>query len=132
MINDAMNQLKSTLEQQGVRYCLPSYVDIHGVSKSKFVPIAHFDRMMSGSELCTGAALDGVPQDVSDEEVSSHPDPESLIVLPWRKDVAWFASDLWCEGKPFEPCSRNIFKSVLAQAADMGYCLLYTSPSPRD
>ena len=37
------------------------------------------------------------------------------------KDVVWFSSDLWCEGKPFEACSRNIFKGVLAQAADMGY-----------
>mgnify|MGYP000451059534 FL=1 len=88
--NEPLHQLKYSLEEQGVRYCLPSYVDIHGVSKSKFVPIAHFDRMMGGSELCTGAALDGIPQDVSDEEVSSHPDPESLIILPWRKDVAWF------------------------------------------
>ena len=113
--------LKESLSHKGVKYCLPSYVDIHGVSKSKFVPIEHFDRMMNGSELCTGAALDGVPQDVSDEEVSSRPDPESVIILPWRKDTAWFASDLWCEGKPFEPCSRNIFKGVLAQAANMGY-----------
>ena len=87
--------LKERLKKEGVKYCLPSYVDIHGVSKSKFVPIEHFDRMMNGSELCTGAALDGVPQDVSDEEVSSRPDPESVIILPWRKDTAWFASDLW-------------------------------------
>ena len=76
---------------------------------------------MGGSELCTGAALDGVPQDISDEEVSPHPDPASVIICPWQPDVAWFASDLYCEGKPFEPCSRQIFKRVLAQAADMGY-----------
>ncbi|MBR41443.1 MAG: type III glutamate--ammonia ligase [Acidiferrobacter sp.] len=117
----APTDLKERLKKEGVKYCLPSYVDIHGVSKSKFVPIEHFDRMMNGSELCTGAALDGVPQDVSDEEVSSRPDPDSVIILPWRKDTAWFASDLWCEGKPFEPCSRNIFKGVLAQAAEMGF-----------
>ncbi len=116
-----LQELKESLIQEGVKYCLPSYVDIHGVSKSKFVPIAHFDRMMNGSELCTGAALDGVPQDVSDEEVSSRPDPASVIVLPWRKDTAWFANDLWCEGKPFESCSRKIFKGVLAQAAEMGF-----------
>ena len=122
MIKDKdLQGLKDSLSQRGVKYCLPSYVDIHGVSKSKFVPIEHFDRMMNGSELCTGAALDGVPQDVSDEEVSSRPDPESVIILPWRKDTAWFASDLWCEGKPFEPCSRNIFKGVLTKAAEMGF-----------
>ena len=70
--NKDLQGLKDSLSQRGVKYCLPSYVDIHGVSKSKFVPIEHFDRMMNGSELCTGAALDGVPQDVSDWEVSRY------------------------------------------------------------
>lgn len=100
---------------------MAGYVDIHGVSKSKVVPIGHLDQMMEGSELCTGAALDGVPQEVSDEEISPRPDPNSVMILPWRKDVAWFASDLWCQGKPFEPCNRTIFKRVLAKAATMGF-----------
>ena len=73
MANKAEHKaLQSRLESDGVRYALASYVDMHGVSKSKMVPIAHLDRMMGGSELCTGAALDGVPQDISDEEVSPH------------------------------------------------------------
>ena len=113
--------LRKSLVDQGVLYLLPSYVDMHGVSKSKMVPIEHFDRAMSGSELCTGAALEGVPQEVHDEEVAAHPDPASCIVQPWQPEVAWFASDLWCEGKPFEPCSRNILKRVTAKAADMGF-----------
>ena len=61
------DDLKARLEAQGVAYALASYVDMHGVCKSKVVPLTHLDRMMAGSELCTGAALDGVPQDVSDK-----------------------------------------------------------------
>lgn len=113
----------AVLAELGVKYLLPSYVDMHGVPKSKMVPIDHYDRMMRGSELCTGAALDGVPQDVSDEEVAAHPDPASVRILPWAREVAWFAADLWCEGKPFEPCSRNILKRVMARAARQGYRL---------
>jgi glutamine synthetase len=115
--------LGDQLASEGVKFLLASYVDMHGVSKGKVVPLAHLDRMLKGSELCTGAALDGVPQDVSDEEVAAYPDVASCTVLPWNKDVAWFASDLWCEGKPFEPCSRNILKRVLAKADAMGYGL---------
>jgi glutamine synthetase len=114
-------ELRSKLAQQGVKFLLPSYVDMHGVPKSKMVPIDHLAQMAEGSELFTGAALDGVPQDVSDEEVSSHPDLESCRVLPWNPDVAWFASDLWSEGAPFEPCSRNTLKRALAKAGAMGY-----------
>ena len=115
------NDLQKDLIAQEVKYALASYVDIHGVSKSKTVPIDHLNRMMGGSELCTGAALDGVPQAVSDEEISPHPDPDSVVVCPWQPDVAWFASDLYLHGKPFEACSRNIFKHTLAKADAMGY-----------
>ncbi len=114
-------QLRKHLEGHNIKYLLPSYVDMHGVPKAKMVPIAHLEKMFTGSELFTGAALDGVPQDVSDEEVASHPDPDSCMIVPWRSDCAWFASDLWTEGKPFEPCNRGILKRVLAEAADMGY-----------
>jgi glutamine synthetase len=109
------------LKADGIRFALASYVDMHGISKSKMVPIDHIDQMMEGSELFTGAALDGVPQEINDEEVAAMPDPTSMIRLPWRPDTAYFSSDLWCEGKPFEPCSRNILNRVMARAKEMGF-----------
>jgi len=114
-------ELGATLAKQGVKFLLASYVDMHGVPKSKAVPIDHLAQMAAGSELFTGAALDGVPQEVSDEEVSSHPDLKSCRVLPWNSELAWFASDLWSAGEPFEPCSRNTLKRALAKAGAMGY-----------
>jgi glutamine synthetase len=109
-----------TLAEAGVKYCLATYVDMHGVAKAKMVPIAHFDQMMQGSELFTGAANDGVPQEVSDEEVSARPDPTSWMILPWNSQIAWFSSDLYCAGAPFEPGSRNILGRVLEHAKSMG------------
>lgn len=116
-----LQDLKTSLEQQGVKYALASFVDIHGMCKAKAVPLSHFDQMMAGSELFTGAALDGVPQDVSDEEVAAHPDPDSVMILPWQSDIAWFASDLHLKGEPFAACCRGILKKVLAEAAAMGF-----------
>jgi glutamine synthetase len=113
--------LRAQLAEQGVRYAFASYVDMHGVSKGKMVPLSHLDRMMGGSELFTGAALDGVPQAVSDDEVAAMPDADSAIVLPWQNEVAWFASDLHLLDAPFEACSRNILKRQLAAAADLGF-----------
>lgn len=122
-VNKELTTLQADLQKQGVKYLLPSYVDMHGVSKSKMVPIEHLVRAMGGSELCTGAALDGVPQEIHDEEIAAHPDPASCAIQPWQPDVAWFASDLWCEGKPFEPCSRNILGRAVSDAAEMGFGL---------
>lgn len=30
---------RADLEAKGIKYCIASYVDMHGISKSKFVPI---------------------------------------------------------------------------------------------
>jgi len=120
-ITPELEALKKSLEEQGVKYACASFVDIHGMCKAKAVPLSHIGQMMAGSELFTGAALDGVPQDVSDSELAAHPDPNSMTILPWNPQVVWFASDLYLSGKPFEACCRSILKKVLAEAAKMGF-----------
>ena len=60
-LTTAAPSLRAELEAKGVRYALASFVDLHGVSKAKAVPLAHLGQMFAGSELFTGAALDGVP-----------------------------------------------------------------------
>lgn len=120
-LSPALRSLQQSLQERGVKYAMASFVDIHGMCKGKVVPMAHFDRMMQGSELFTGAALDGVPQEINDDEVGTMPDPASVTVLPWNPEIAWFASDLHLLGQPFEACSRTLLKGVLDQAAAMGY-----------
>ncbi len=117
------HDLQGDLLSRGVRYALASFVDLHGITKAKAVPLEHFEAMMAGSELFTGAALDGVPQDVSDDEVAALPDPSSATVLPWRRDVVWLASSLQLNGAPFEACSRQVLQRVLGEAAALGYRL---------
>jgi glutamine synthetase len=113
--------LQASLADKGVRFALASYVDIHGRMKAKCVPLTHIDDMLGGSELFTGAALDGVPQDISDDELAAMPDRASCIQLPWKPELAWFASDLHLDGKPFEACSRSILKRQLARAEKLGF-----------
>jgi glutamine synthetase len=115
-----VSEVKKICEAESVKYGIASYVDVHGASKGKFVPLNHFRQMFKGSELFTGAALDGVPQDISDDEVAAMPDGAGMMICPWNKELAWFPSDLHLNGAPFEACSRNILKRQLAEAADMG------------
>jgi glutamine synthetase len=119
--SDPAESLDRRLREQGVKYALASYADLHGIPKCKAVPVAHLGRMLRASEMFTGAALDGVPQAVQEDEVCAKPDPGSATVLPWNPEVAWLASDLYLHGAPFEACSRGILKRALARAADMGF-----------
>jgi glutamine synthetase len=109
-----------SLAVRGVRYAAVSFVDLHGKTKAKLVPIGHLEHAVTGTELFTGAALDGVPQEVSDEEVSAHPDLGAAMVLPWQPDIAWAPSDLYLAGQPVPACSRTILGRVVASAADLG------------
>ena len=117
------SDLKARLAEKGVTTCIASYVDMHGVSKSKFVPMSHLPQMMDGSEMFTGAALDGVPQEINDEEVCCMADADGVTILPWQPEVALFPSDLWCEGAPFPACSRNILNRQIARAREMGFVM---------
>ena len=53
-------QLRDELAQQGVKYFFGAYVDLHGVPKSKCVPIEHLEAALAGSELYTVGALEGM------------------------------------------------------------------------
>ena len=59
----------------------------------------------------------------ADPDVLAIPDPDSLIQLPWRKEVGWLAADPYMNGKLVEQAPRNVLKRVVADAAAKGYTL---------
>lgn len=117
----SLKNVKRKLVKQGVKYCLGAYVDIHGVPKGKFVPIEHFEHFAKGSELYTGYALDGLGQEPNDDEISSVPDLNHIIPLPWQKEVAWFPADNEFHGQPYPLNTRVLLKKKLAEAATLGF-----------
>ncbi len=120
---DELDQFKSmqgTLRADGVEYCLAAYVDVHGIPKCKAVPIDHFVGMMQGSELFTGAALDGLGQEPSDDELSVRPDPDAITILPWEPSVAWAPGQLYFHGDPWPMDSRTVLQRQVDRAAQQG------------
>ncbi|MDB9741381.1 type III glutamate--ammonia ligase [Akkermansiaceae bacterium] len=115
--------IKAELIEKGVKYCVGAYVDIHGVPKGKFVPIAHFENFANGSELYTGYALDGLGQSPNDDEIASVPDLDGIIQLPWNKEVAWMPADNTFKGEPYEINTRVALQKQIAIANEMGFGL---------
>ena len=112
--------IRDSLKARGVKYCIGAYVDIHGVPKGKVAPIDHFLHFAHGSELYTGYALDGLGQGPNEDEIASMPDVDSIIQLPWQKEVAWMPADNTLKGEPYEVNTRVALKKVLKQAEEMG------------
>jgi glutamine synthetase len=111
---------RAELEQQGIRYVLAAYTDVHGIGKAKCVPLEHFTTMVRGSELFTGAALDGLGQEPSDDELSVRPELDRIVRLPWRRDIAWAPGFLYYHGEPWPMCSRVVLQRAVDRAAELG------------
>lgn len=111
---------RDELRERGIQYCLSAYVDMHGVPKAKAVPIDHFTDMMSGSELFTGAAIDGLGQGPADDELSVWPDIDAITQLPWEPTVAWAPGHLHFHGEPYPMDSRNILQRQVDRLAAHG------------
>jgi glutamine synthetase len=120
MSSNDFETVRRELEEKGVRYCMASYVDVHGIPKAKAVPLAHLGRMMRGSELFTGAALDGLGQGPHDDELALHPDPTAVTALPWRPEMAWAPGNLQYHGEPWPMCSRNVLGRQIDRLARRG------------
>lgn len=113
---------KTELAAAGVKYLFGAYVDVHGVPKSKCVPIEHFDDMIAGSELYTVGALEGMGTlGPNEDECVGIPDPASLTVLPWDPQFALAAADLYWHDEPYSHDSRAALKRQVEAAKKMDY-----------
>jgi glutamine synthetase len=118
---EKISEIEQKLRDRGIRYCIGAYVDIHGAPKGKVVPLAHLSHMAHGSERYTGYALDGLGQSPNDDEITSLPDLDHIIQLPWEPKVAWLPADNMFQGKPYPLNTRVALKNVLAQAGELGF-----------
>ena len=112
--------LKEIAKQKKIKYFLISFVDLFGVLRSKLVPARAIGEMQKEGAGFAGFAtwLDMTP---AHPDMFSIPDPESLIQLPWKPEVAWLAGDLWMDGKEVEASPRIALKRQIALAAEKGY-----------
>lgn len=112
--------LAKVARDKGIRYFLISFTDLFGVQRSKLVPTSAIGGMQKTGAGFAGFAthLDMTP---AYPDLFAVPDPDSLIQLPWKPEVAWVASDLVMEGAPVQQAPRVVLKNAVKAAADAGY-----------
>ena len=104
--------LSTIAKSKKIKYFLISFVDLFGVLRSKLVPAQAISDMQKNGAGFAGFAtwLDMTP---ADTDMFAIPDPDSLIQLPWNKEVGWLASDLYMDGKPVKASPRIILKDQI-------------------
>jgi len=112
--------LAAAAKAKNIQYFLISFVDMLGQLRAKLVPArAIKDMQEEGAGFAGFAAwLDMTP---ANSDMFGVPDPDSLIQLPWKPEVAWLAADLWMDGKPVEASPRIALKRQLEKASKKGF-----------
>ena len=118
-----ISKTKKTLEEAGVKYVLSSWIDLHGIPKTKPVPMSDFE------ELCIGKGPQFAAHSISfvpeltpaDSDQIMLPDLNSVYICPWDKTTAIIFADLFWEGAPYNVCPRQALKRIIQEKQNEGY-----------
>jgi glutamine synthetase type III len=115
-----MADLEKLAKSKGIKYFLISFTDLFGGQRSKLVPAQAINAMAKAGAGFAGFAtwLDMTP---ADSDMFVLPDPDSLIQLPWKKDVGWFPGNAMMNGKEVEHAPRNVLRRMIAAAKKQGF-----------
>ena len=115
-----MASLGEYARQKGIKYFLVSFVDLFGTMRAKIVPATAIDAISKSGAGFAGFAVwfDMTP---AHPDILAMPDPDSVIQLPWKPEVAWVTGDLIMDGKAVEQNPRQVLKRVITKAAAQGY-----------
>jgi len=115
-----MTDLARYAADHGIRHFLFSFSDLFGVQRAKLVPACAVEGVARDGAGFAGFAA-WLAMTPADPDVLGLPDPASLMVLPWQRQVAWVATDLQVEGQPLEQSPRWVLKRQLERAGALGY-----------
>ncbi|MXY33655.1 MAG: glutamine synthetase [Boseongicola sp. SB0664_bin_43] len=116
-------EVRKRLEDAGVKYVMGAWIDMHGIPKTKPVPMREFE------ELCLGKGPQFAVHSVSyvpeltpaDSDQVVVPDLDAVYVCPWDRSMAIIISDLYWEDAPYNVCPRQALRRTMQEAALKGY-----------
>ena len=114
-----MTDLAAFAGENGVKFFMISFTDLFGAQRAKLVPAqAIADMQEDGAGFAGFAAwLDMTP---AHPDMLAVPDPETVIQLPWKPEVAWVAANPVMEDAEVAQAPRNVLRAMVSKAADKG------------
>jgi glutamine synthetase len=114
-----VKDLAAYAKEKGVKYFMVSYTDLFGSQRAKLVPAQAINDMAADGAGFAGFAT-WLDLTAAHPDMMAVPDPSSVIQLPWKKEVAWLASNCVMEGKPVAQAPRNVLRKLVDEAAKEG------------
>jgi glutamine synthetase len=114
-----MIDLAAYAREKGVKYFMISYTDLFGGQRAKLVPAPAISGMVDDGAGFAGFAtwLDMTP---AYPDMLAVPDTDTVIQLPWKREVAWVAANCVMEGEEVDQAPRNVLRRLVAEATKEG------------
>lgn len=120
---DNVEQAKAYLAAHDVKYVLAQFVDIHGVAKTKSVPVKYLENILTAGAGFAGFAVWGLGMEPHGPDYMAVGDLSTLQVLPWQPGYARIICNGHVEGKPHALDTRNVLREQVARLADKGWII---------
>lgn len=116
-----LKQAQKFLKDNSVSYVLAQFVDIHGVAKTKSVPVSHFEDILTGGAGFAGFAVWGMGMAPHDADYMGVGDLDTLSLVPWQPGYARIVCDGRVKGKPYAYDTRYVLRQQVEAAKAKGW-----------
>ncbi|MDR1952778.1 MAG: type I glutamate--ammonia ligase [Elusimicrobiota bacterium] len=119
-------QIVQLVKDNDVKFIRLQFTDIIGTLKNVAVTASQLEKVLSNKCMFDGSSIEGFVR-IEESDMYLFPDLDTFTIFPWRPQegkVARFICDIYTpDQKPFLGCPRNVLKSVIKKAENMGYSL---------
>ena len=112
------------VKEEDVKFVRLAFCDVFGKQKNISIMDKELPRAFEYGIAIDASAIDGFG-DEAHSDLFLHPDPSTLVVLPWRPEhgrvVRMYCDITYPDGRPFEGDTRHILKEAIRQADEAGF-----------
>lgn len=123
-MNYSKEEVIQYVAEEDVKFIRLAFCDVFGKQKNISIMPDELPRAFEYGIAFDASAIAGFG-DEAHSDLFLHPDPETLMWLPWRpehgKVVRMFCSVTYPDGRPFECDTRNLLKSAISDAKRAGF-----------
>jgi glutamine synthetase len=114
---------KKFLKDNNVKYILAQFVNIHGVAKTKSVPVAHLDVILTIGAGFAAFAIGGLGIGPDGPDYMAVGDLSTLCLVPWQPGYARIVCVGHVNGKPHPFDTRFVLQNQVARLKKHGWTM---------
>lgn len=116
-------EIQSFLSENNIKYILAQFVDIHGVAKTKSVPVQFLMDVVESGAGFAGFAVHGLGMEPHGPDFLARGDLNTVSLVPWQPGYARIVCEGYVNGEPHPYDSRVVLKRQIERLTAKGWTL---------